>query len=136
MELGQIFFSGGDFDLSCPNQVWDKKYLNRRTGDNPAKTSSQKAKIPPNRKRYFLALFSQAAIPSKIEQGQIFFHHPKFLHRTSKNSRRIENISIGSPVMGSRRRAVGCRKLKFYTAQNGKLRFSHAFLAGRHSARV
>ena len=70
IELGQIYFlSGRDFDLSYPNQVWDKKYLNRRTGDNPAKTSSQKAKIPPNRKRYFLALFSQAAIPSKIEQG-------------------------------------------------------------------
>ena len=78
IELGQIFFfSGRDFDFSCPKQVRDRKYLNRSTGDNPAKTSSQKVKIPPNRKRYF---FAQAAIISTIEQGEIFFYYLEFLH--------------------------------------------------------
>ena len=81
IELGQIFFfSGRDLDFSCPNQVRDRKYLNRSTGDNPAKTSSQRAKIPPNRKRYFFTFFAQAAIISTIEQGQIFSYYLAFLH--------------------------------------------------------
>ena len=73
MELGQIFFfSGGDFDLSCPNQVWYKKYLNRRTGDNPAKTSSQKVNIPPNRKILFYLFLRKLQLFPQLSKGKYF----------------------------------------------------------------
>ena len=71
--------------------------------------------------------FLPAAIGSMIELEWWIIFHAEFCHRTSRNSRRIENISIGSSVMSSRRRAVGCRKLHFIEALNGKLVFAPFF---------
>ena len=75
-------------------------------------------------------LFPPAAVGSMTELEWWIIFHAEFCHWTSRNSRRIENISIGSPVTASTRHVVRLQETCFFTENRG---FLDPFSDAHHS---
>ena len=72
LSWGKYFFSGRDFDLSCPKQVWDQKYLNHSSHSSSDKSHSQIVKIQRCHSTGILTYFRPAASLATNDTGQWF----------------------------------------------------------------